>query len=84
MISISPLATPKELYYSMYHDYRHFMWRNSPLIIKNPDHAHGVLIDRILATTRRYIQANNVTIETRDRLYIWIMAQYRKSVQGTK
>ena len=68
----------------MYHDYRHFMWRNLTLIMKNPDHAHGVLIDKLLATTRRYIKANNVTIETRDRLYIWIMAQYRKSVQGTK
>lgn len=81
MITISPLATPKELYYSMYHDYRHFMWRNLTLIMRNSDHAHGILIDKLLATTRRYIKANNVTTETRDRLYIWIMAQYRKTIQ---
>ena len=80
MITISPLATPKELYYSMYHDYRHFMRRNLTLIMQNPDYAHGVLIDKLLSTTRRYIKANNVTIKTRDRLYIWIMAQYRKSI----
>lgn len=84
MITIRLLTTPKELYKSMYHDYRYYMRRNSVLIMQNPDYAHGILIDKLLATTRRYIKAKNVTTGTRDRLYIWIMAQYRKSVQGTK
>ena len=78
MITIENLPLPKDLYKMMYHDLRFFLWKNKHQIEHNIDRAHGVMIDKLLNTTRPYIRRNQFTLETRDRLYLWAMGQFRE------